>query len=328
MDITCGAIHQASPGLVPAPRAGASAPLTLAEYEPDTGRRNVLVIQHMVGSTGGRKGHDGIDARDSSLANLANNPLEILDSDAGIIVLEYSIRPDSGGPGQWRGGVSQQITFKILRDGGVVLARGIERVRFQPWGMVGGKPGARQRAILNRGSPDERELGKIDQLRVNDGDTVTVMMPAGGGYGDPHLRDPEMVLRDVRRGFVTIEGAERDYGVVIRDRAIDPAATEGLRGRRGDTEPAESFEFGPERKSWESVFDDATMIALNQALFELPRAQRHEKRRWIFEQAIPNLPRAGDAPLSSVMSDPGAIRERLRSAMGEAFKTTATQPES
>src|SRR3546814_15312616 len=69
-----GLIHQAAPGLVPAARSGASCPLTLAEYDPETGRQKVIVVQHMVGSTGGRQGHDGIHARDTSLANLANNP--------------------------------------------------------------------------------------------------------------------------------------------------------------------------------------------------------------------------------------------------------------
>src|SRR3546814_5235464 len=92
-----GLIHQAAPGLVPAARSGASCPLTLAEYDPETGRQKVLVVQHMVGSTGGRQGHDGIDARDTSLANLANNPPAILEADAGVIVRNYGIRPDSGG---------------------------------------------------------------------------------------------------------------------------------------------------------------------------------------------------------------------------------------
>lgn len=315
MDITCGVIHKAAPGLVAAARSGASAPLTLAEYDPETARRNVLVVQHMVGSTGGRKGHDGIDARDTSLANLANNPLEILEADAGVVVLEYGIRPDSGGPGQWRGGVSQQITFEVLHDSGTVLARGMERVRFRPWGMAGGKPGISQRAVLNRGRQDERELGKLDALAVGAGDTVTVMMPAGGGYGDPFLRDPELVLRDVRCGYVTAEGAKRDYGVVIANGAVSQAATAKLRGRKRTPPGERSFDFGSEREVWERVFDDATMSELNRRLFALPKPLRAAKRRWVFEQAIPNLPRAGEASLATVMADPAAIKRRLQKAI-------------
>src|SRR3546814_2666761 len=147
----------------------------------------------------------GRDARDTSLAQLANNPLEILEADAGVIVRNYGIRPDSGGPGQWRGGMSQAITFEVLRAAGTVLARGMERVRFRPWGLAGGKPGAPQRAVLNMGRQDERELGKLDAVKVRAGDTITVLMPGGGGYGDPFRRDPALVLRDVQCGYVTIE---------------------------------------------------------------------------------------------------------------------------
>jgi len=315
MDITCGAIHKAAPGLVAAARSGASAPLTLAEYDPETARRNVLVVQHMVGSTGARKGHDGIDARDTSLANLANNPLEILESDAGIIVREYAIRPDSGGPGQWRGGVSQQITFEVLRDAGTVLARGMERVRFRPWGMAGGKPGASQRAVLNRGRQDERELGKLDALPVGAGDTLTVLMPGGGGYGDPFLRDTAAVLNDVRCGYVSAEGARRDYGVAIVDGAIDEAATAKLRAAPRPEPGERDFDFGAEREIWESVFDDATMSEMNQRLFGLAKPLRTAKRRWVFDQAVPNLPRAGDASLSTVMADAAGAKRRLRRAL-------------
>lgn len=315
MDITSGCIHQAGPGLVPAPRSGASAPLTLAEYDPDTGQRKVLVVQHMVGSTGGREGHDGIDARDSSLANLANNPLELVEADAGVLVQEYGIRPDSGGPGQWRGGVSQQITFEVLRDGGLILARGMERVRFQPWGVAGGKPGANQRAIMNRETDQERELGKVDALKVNTGDTVTILMPAGGGYGDPLFRDPEAVLRDVRQGFVSEEGAHRDYGVVMRAGELDRPATETLRSQRRSNAPAVLFDFGVERLAWEAVFDDATMTALNQLLFRLPRALRSERRQWLFSHALGELPRAGSRSLVEVLSDTAGIQQRLREAM-------------
>ncbi len=315
MDITCGAIHIAKPGLVAAPRSGASAPLTLAEFDPDTGRQNVLVVQHMVGSTGGRDGHDGIDARDTSLANLANNPLEILEGDAGVIVHQYAIRPDSGGPGRWRGGASQQITFEVLRDGGTVLARGMERVRFRPWGVAGGKPGASQRAVLNAGRQDERELGKLDALPVNAGDMVTILMPAGGGYGDPLLRDVEMVIRDVRSGYVTAEGAERDYGVVIKNGALEAAATEKLRASRRDTEPKPYFDFGTEREIWEAAFDDQLMGELNERLWELPRPLRSDRRKWAFEQAVPNLPRAGTLSLAALMADPAAVQRKMRSAI-------------
>ncbi len=191
----------------------------------------------------------------------------------------------------------------------------MERVRFRPWGMAGGKPGISQRAVLNRGRQDERELGKLDALAVSAGDTVTVMMPAGGGYGDPFLRDPEAVLRDVRCGYVSLEGAKRDYGVVIVNGTVDEVATEKLRGRPRTPVSERSFDFGTEREIWERVFDDRTMSELNRRLYALPKPLRAAKRRWVFEQAIPNLPRAGEASLTSVMSDMASIKRRLQKAI-------------
>jgi N-methylhydantoinase B/oxoprolinase/acetone carboxylase alpha subunit len=74
---------------------------------------------------------------------------------------------------------------------------------------------------------DERELGKLDALAVNAGDTVTFLSPGGGGFGDPFRRDVQKVLRDGRLGFVSREAALRDYRVALTERgALDAAETE------------------------------------------------------------------------------------------------------
>src|SRR5690606_28682288 len=125
--------------------------------------------------------------------------------------------PDSGGPGKWRGGVGQMITIRSATDSGVVVARGMERLRFPPFGIFGGQPGATLTAIVNKGRPDERPIAKIHELHLGKGETLTLLMPGGGGYGDPFERDPEAVLSDVLDGFVSVEAARRDYGVVIAD---------------------------------------------------------------------------------------------------------------
>ena len=145
--------------------------------------------------------------------------MELVELDIGAIIREYDIRMDSGGPGKWRGGAGQVLTFEVLKDGGTVLGRGMERMRFAPWGYNGGRAGHPLRAILNRGRADERELRKLDSLAVNAGDTVTFLSPGGGGYGDPFQRDVQAVLQDVRRGFVSRDAALRDFGVAISPRA-------------------------------------------------------------------------------------------------------------
>jgi N-methylhydantoinase B len=176
------------------------------------------------------------------------------------------------------------------------------------------------RIIVNQGRDDEYEVGKIEEIRVNAGDTITAMLPGAGGYGDPYLRDPEAVLRDVRYDFVTADGARRDYGVAIADGVVDEDATAKLRSGRIKDNVHGEFDFGPDREAWESVFDDATMNALNARLFALPVSERSRARARIFADAIPDLPRCGDGrSVADVITDPDAVRARLRTAIADAF---------
>jgi len=105
---------------------------------------------------------------------------------------------------------------------------------------------------------------------VRRGDTLTLDLPGGGGYGDPFLREPALVLSDWERGFVSAAGAAEDYGVVISAAQVDAAATAKLRAERPEP-PGGFFDFGPDRRAWEAVFDDATMDELNRRLYALPR---------------------------------------------------------
>ena len=215
-DSVSAAVHKAAPGLLPAPAGGTMVTISLAEIASDGFSRVVEVIQPMRCGMGAFAGRDGFDVRDNSLNNMRNQPTELVEAQSSIRILDYDVRPDSGGPGQWRGGMGQTITIEILCDGGIFLARGLDRMRFPPFGVAGGQPGATLRIIQNRGRADEKALGKIHELHVRRGDTVTLLMPGGGGVGDPMLRDPGAVLADVIRGVVSVEAAERDYGVVVR----------------------------------------------------------------------------------------------------------------
>ncbi|MDP6884513.1 MAG: hydantoinase B/oxoprolinase family protein, partial [Rhodospirillales bacterium] len=319
-----GAIVKARPDLIPAPSAGDLIPFALAEYDALGIKRSVQVIEPMKGGTGAMKGQDGVNGRDTSLNNMRNHPVETVEGDMGIVFRNYDILADSGGPGKWRGGVGQLITVEVLRDGGSFLARGMERLRFPPYGVCGGKPGGHMRAILNWGQVNERELTKFDQLSVNAGDTLTFMMAGGGGYGDPFDRDAERVRRDVELGFVSREAARRDYGVAIDDHgAVDEAATAKIRARWVKGDIRADFDFGPEREAWERVFDDETMCELNRRLFELPKSIRQDKRRWIIERAVPDLPLAGKGSLADVLIDADGARRRLKQAMAQAFDDKA-----
>ena len=305
-DAVIGAIATALPGLIPAPSGGTVVPTVVAEQNPATGTRSVMVIQSLVGGTGAREGADGVDGRDSGLANLYNTPLERSEADAGLVVETYGLRPDSGGAGRWRGGTGLVMTIQILREGTAVLGRGLERFVFRPWGVVGGGPGLPCRVILDYGGPNERDLGKLDVYEAQKGDRVTILTAGGGGYGDPFERDPAAVLRDVAAGFVSPDAAREVYGVAVSDGAVDEAETAALRASRPNREP---FGFGPERTAWEEVFDDAAMCELSRRLLALPASLRAAERRRIVETVVPALNSAGN--LADAITDAAAQREVL-----------------
>lgn len=313
-DVVQGALAQAVPDRVPASTGGIVIPVVLAERDPATGRQEVIVVEPMIGGMGARKGQDGVDGRDSSISNLANNPIETVESSAGAIIRDYALRQDSGGPGKWRGGVGLELTFEIVNDGAQVLGRGMERFRFRPWGLAGGKAGTRAHTILNRGRPDERDLGKIDMLLPRAGDQVTILTPGGGGYGDPYERDAQAVLDDYRRGLVSAESARQDYGVVIRDDAIDEDGTARLRKANVARGDGGLYHFGPERDAWERVCDDETTTRLATTLYRVPLSVRAQKRQALFEDVLPDLGTVG-SDIAAAVRDADTLAPRFRAAV-------------
>ncbi|MER5173049.1 hydantoinase B/oxoprolinase family protein [Thioclava kandeliae] len=283
-DILNGAFGLALPDVLPAAASGTVIPIVMSEPAPKGGRI-VQVIEPLIGGTGARFGHDGVDGRDSGISNLANNPVETVEAELGVEVLHYGLRPDSGGAGQWRGGCGMELSFRVLNSGAHVLGRGMERLMFRPWGQNGGQPGQPGSLVINEGQPRERRLGKIDVLEVQAGDVVTFRTPGAGGWGSPMLRDPAAVEADIAAGFVTAEAARRAYGVVTGD-------VEATKALRAHAPAMEGTLFGPERLAWESIFTSEAMDRLNAALLGLPLSQRQSQRRQIFEHVLGDLPTA------------------------------------
>lgn len=313
-DVINGAFGRALPDVMPAAASGCVIPVVMAEPDGKGGRR-VQVIEPMIGGTGARSGADGVDGRDSGISNLANNPVETVEAELGVEITNYALRPDSGGPGEWRGGCGMELTFRVMTDDTNVLGRGMERLVFRPWGSNGGQPGLPGELIVNRGKPGERRLGKIDVLEVNADDTVTFLTPGAGGWGDPLRRDPQAVARDVRNGFVTVDGALSHYGVVIRDGNVDAAATAVARkGRAASNAPNAQ---GPERERWDELFPAPLMDRLNRSLVALPYATRQRRRREIFKAVLADLP-AGFPRVAAPEEAVRAAGRKLAAAV-EAF---------
>jgi N-methylhydantoinase B len=158
-------------------------------------------------------------------------PIEIHETEFPMRVVRFDVRTDSGGPGKFRGGLGCTREYQLLEDAAVrVRGKGDMRSKFPPWGVLGGKPARTGFYAVNG-----KELPEtIREAPLKPGDTVQVNMNAGGGYGDPLDRDPELVLGDVSDGYVSIEGARDDYGVVVRQEelGIDWEATGKLRKRK------------------------------------------------------------------------------------------------
>jgi N-methylhydantoinase B len=146
----------------------------------------------------------------------------------------YALRERSGGAGRTRGGFGVDYRIRIRR-GEALLSFLMDHGRFGPPGLFGGRDGAKNEVVVSRQGVEyvSPHLSKDEDIRVVAGDVVTVRTPGGAGYGDPRERDPDLVLRDVVRGYITAEDAARDYDVVVKGNppSIDPVATRNRRPR-------------------------------------------------------------------------------------------------
>jgi N-methylhydantoinase B len=173
-----------------------------------------------------------------------------------------------------------RLDLQVFRPEGQITARGMERLRFAPWGVGGGRAGATGGAVLNPGTPRERVVPKIDLLALEPGDVLSMRTPGGGGNGDPLARPVDAVAADVEAGLVTAAHARAAYGVVIVHGAVDAAATDALRAeRRAAAAPAGAFDFGPARDAHERRWPPELQDSLVALLMTLPVPYRAYVRR-------------------------------------------------
>jgi N-methylhydantoinase B len=294
-DAALGALARAVPAHIPAASGGQGCMVALSLPDPEAGRRHVTVIEPMIGGGGGRPGRDGVDGCDASLGFLKTTPAETLEAEVPIVVRRFHLVPDSAGPGRFRGGFAVRLDFQVFRPEGLVTARGMERLRFAPWGVAGGTAGATGSVMLNPGTAGERPLPKIDVLALEPGDVLSVRTPGGGGHGDRFQRPPAAVLADVAAGLVSPEHARDAYGVVIAGERVDETATAALRSdRRGEAPLSEmpsgetmdaQFDFGPARREHERRWPPALQDAFIALLMSLPAPYRAYVRRTLYVRA-------------------------------------------
>jgi N-methylhydantoinase B len=189
--------------------AGSSSALGIAWRE---GRPGQSTMQYeIIGSAyGGGMGHDGATATATHLSNLHVTPIEILESEYPCRITRFDLVPDSGGAGQWRGGLSMRREYELLADATVI--RRFDKARFPPQGLGGGRPGGPSRFVVRLGTADEFEAPASGRYEMKAGERFLVQTAGGGGYGNPQARDRTALARDIGEGYVTAAAADWNYG--------------------------------------------------------------------------------------------------------------------
>jgi N-methylhydantoinase B len=182
--------------------SGASSALSIAWAR---GRPGQTTMQYEIAGSayGGGFGHDGATGTATHLSNLHTTPIEILESEFPCRITRFDLVPDSGGSGQWRGGLAMRREYELLENATVI--RRFNKAKFPPKGLAGGKEGSRARFVVRLGTNDEYETPASARVEMTAGERFLLQSAGGGGFGDPAARDPAAVASDLAEGYVTDE---------------------------------------------------------------------------------------------------------------------------
>jgi N-methylhydantoinase B len=230
IDVVFGAFAKAAPERANGGPFATINALSLAGWR-ENGQRWVMFC-FFGGGLGGNPETDGLNHGNNPISTATIPPLEILESLYPVRFTQWALRPDSGGPGLHRGGLGAIYEIAPLTEGDTDVFLLGERGKFPPFGVNGGKAASLNR-FLYRDETGEHGVPlvtKTTDVKVDRRGFVRLESPGGGGFGDPHRRDPSQVARDVRLGYVTRDSARDHYAVALRaDGSVDEAATAGLR---------------------------------------------------------------------------------------------------
>ena len=209
-DMVMAAMFRITPRTVMAGSQGTSAVVTFGGVDPRSGERYVS-YESIKGGFGARPVKDGINAVAATVSNMMNTPIEILEMSFPLRVEEYALVPDSGGAGQYRGGLGVRRTWLVLgHDAHAAVC--CERTVTPPFGLAGGLPGAPARIELVPPYGNPRRLTSKGGFIAPAGSRVVLRAPGSGGYGPPATREPDRLSDDLADGYVTQAAARRDYG--------------------------------------------------------------------------------------------------------------------
>ncbi|MEM1297676.1 MAG: hydantoinase B/oxoprolinase family protein [Pseudomonadota bacterium] len=211
-DTILGALHKILPGTVPAEGCGALCNFQLylrprrdGNHGPDA--KEAAILMFNCGGSGARPTLDGMSAT-AFPSGVMTMPVEATEHTGPIVIWRKELRPDSGGAGEFRGGLGQHMEIGATAGHEFDFSAMFDRMHHPARGREGGLEGGRTGFHLDDGTPMNAK-GK----QAIPPDRIAVLeLPGGAGYGNPKDRDPELIARDVRRGYISAEAAKRDYG--------------------------------------------------------------------------------------------------------------------
>ena len=228
-DCIWGALAQMLPDKVFACCVQGDYGVTIAGYTDDGAP--FVNLEFLFSGWGGRPNKDGIDGISSLAVNYSNTPAEILEVEQPLRIERYQFRTDTGGAGKFRGAVGMEREYRLVEATEAILQVRGDRHKFGPFGLHGGKPGAKAGNLLYPDSESpEVPVGKF-MMTLQKGESFRAQLAGAGGWGNPFERDPASVLDDVLNEKVSPRCARDDYGVAIdtKNMQVDVEETGRLR---------------------------------------------------------------------------------------------------
>jgi N-methylhydantoinase B len=173
---------------------------------PDTGR-HFTIVEPQVGGWGGSPARDGNNAMFSGFhGDTFNCPAEVAEARYGLYVDRLALDDTDGGEGEHRGGRGIVLDYRVRADD-CFLTCAYTRNQHRPWPLHGGREGTPNYVEVIRTNGTVENHSVVTALEVNEGDVIRIHTGSGGGYGDPRRRRRELILDDLRNGFITPERA-------------------------------------------------------------------------------------------------------------------------
>jgi N-methylhydantoinase B len=207
-----------------APDGFGTGAMTIGYRGTTTGRRAVQ-YELFTPSLGASDHFDGAFGAMPVIHITPSAPIEILETEFPTRLVRCEPKMDSGGPGTLRGGLGYVREYELLDDAIFTLRAG--GFRSDSWGVAGGSPGAKGQCVIDAGDAAPQTVPSLFTTELRAGTLLRVDTAGGSGYGDPHSREPALVLTDVQNGYVSAAAAERDYGVRVHQRADGTLALAG-----------------------------------------------------------------------------------------------------